>query len=250
VRRVTTSSLVIAGVGVAVLAATLSAGAIFLSGTDPADFWLAVADASLQLVVVGIFGALIAQWFKTAAAERDARERRVDYVRRLFERISESYADAKAVRRRLRGLGVRRAALELDDYTADAFNREMAALVEVQLVFERFKGELEVRGEMFPDEVLRDVLCNLGAIERYLNRLTDEWEANGLQIRRGGDVGVIRTMRPLQEFLRSPGRGSFNRLRDPLKAVLKACSDQLEASDPGRRRTRAAPSPASAGRGC
>lgn len=157
------------------------------------DTGVEAVKAGFQLLVVVLAGgavtAVLNLLVQTGEERRRQREtdqeerRRVnDAALELLRELIATYNRLKASRRLLRAAGLRRPAPEgsLSPAQCEELERQMRALVEIQLTFERIGREIGVRVEDRDRMAGRTGhAAELARMERYVNEVVEEWEDEG-----------------------------------------------------------------------
>jgi hypothetical protein len=193
VRRLYLAIAVAGAVAVGVFVAVYSA----LPAASQTQLAFEVGKAAVGVLPVALFGLLVNEVVKErdaervraererdaekshAARERDAERARAERdqdVRHEFRRRAiDAYSQTKAIRRALRGAGLRPdSRIALTPELLAVLDAQVSALGAAQLVFERLKREMESKTAPFRDRVgIREYLLEY---ERELAGVVHEWE--------------------------------------------------------------------------
>jgi hypothetical protein len=135
--------------------------------------------------------------------KREERQR-IDAYRAAFtDELWSAYHRVKAVRRTLNAYGF---GLESGAFTEKQcleYDRQMTHLDDAQLTLEKLKRNVEGQAELF-DKHADTIKKLMRDAERYVNRIIDDWEGQGLKVETGADRrSVMREHGHLSAFLSS-----------------------------------------------
>lgn len=161
-------------------------GISFADGKS-SDIGFEAAKAGLQLGVITVFGAAVAQGLKVLDVAREERGRLHEYRLTVFRDTVDAYNKVKTVRRTLRSLGfVRPDYGSLSATHIDGFQAQMGALNEAELAIEKIGREMEAQKDAFPNASAR--LEDLDTVKNYLKIVLKVWETQGVMIGRNEDA--------------------------------------------------------------
>lgn len=162
------------------------------------SLWLEVARASVGVVAVGVLGGALSYLWKQVSDRRTKESERREKLRVELMSLVALYNDVKAVRRRLRSLGLdlrkgpdqtHRSAGRLTQDQAHGFHEEMRLLNELQLGFEAKARQFGQTN--FLAEDTDKVVEHLGAVEEHLNNVLSLWEVEGWKVREGTSASLV-----------------------------------------------------------
>lgn len=164
---------------------------------DPEVFKL-----TYQFLLIVVLGSAVTVSFQAVAVARDAREKRRTMQREIHDALVQAYNDAKQARRLLR---------------ASVSSGEPHSVNNSRVVFRQYDKQLEAvsRAQLGIELVIRrirfnhtsfkrsdEIVGHLKTVEKYLNRVIDEWE----EVRRNSDTDppqvVVSELPALDDFLR------------------------------------------------
>lgn len=153
-----------------------------------------VFELTYQFLLIGVIGGALTIFYQSIQRQRDAREAERGLQRQLLMEVVEAYNGAKKVRRL-----VRANARVNDSIRAQPYDEQMKSLLEVQLAFESLKHQAEANAQLFPKN--SGVWSALDSIEKYLNKIVDEYERK-FSLFAGGQAKLpVAQFGELQEFI-------------------------------------------------
>jgi hypothetical protein len=153
-----------------------------------------VFELTYQFLLIGVVGGALTIFYQSIQRQRDAREAERGLQRQLLMEVVEAYNGAKKVRRL-----VRANARINDSIRAQPYDEQMRSLLEVQLTFESLKHQAEANPQLFPKN--SGVCAALDSIEKYLNKIVDEYEKK-FSLFAGGQAKLpAAQFDKLQEFI-------------------------------------------------
>jgi hypothetical protein len=204
-------------------------GLLFTSSSRRPAIWLDFAKAGVQLLVVGVIGALIAFLFRSFEADREDRRREREYRLGVFHDLIAAYNGVKAARRTLRAFGFRTpVSAPLNTDQVSEYRAQLRSLNDINLSLERVERELESRPTLFTSAggLQADVETAAG----YVHDLIEEWESEGFKITEGTEASQVEALDKLQEFL-GPAEGKGEQgiwnLSGQIERVQKKISPEL-----------------------
>ena len=199
------------------------------------ELWFEGAKAAIGVVPLAVFGLLVNDFVKRRdlKASHDDRDRdaararlgRDNAARHSFRREAiDAYNKSKAVRRALRGAGLRRdAGIDLSAEMLAHLDDQMRALGEAQLEFERLKREVQPASAPFREREKLEL--HLLSYEKDLAGVIHEWEARRPLLKPGAAAsdlgewpaysGFVATVRQL-----GPEPSSSEAFKDLERALL------------------------------
>lgn len=162
------------------------------------SLWLEVAKASIGVVAVGVLGGALSYLWKQVSDRRTEASERHEKLRAELVSLVSLYNDVKAVRRRLRSLGLdlkkgpeqgSRSAARVTEEQARGFHDEMLLLNGLQLGFEA-KARQFGQTNLLKEDTKR-VVTLIGGVEEHLNSVLSLWEQAGWTVREGTSASVV-----------------------------------------------------------
>jgi hypothetical protein len=209
------------------------------------DLWIDVGGAGLQVGVVAVLGtilSLIVGWLDhrrqgerkdledrreraERKLERDRQEqrRRDEFRLRIFNDLVAGYNQVKAIRRNLRGLGLRRPPGELNAPQAEGLRTQMSELSEAQLSFEALWRELKTNAAAFADP--DSIRPHIKTVEEYLHAIVKEWEKAGGAIWAGASGERVKDLARLQAFIGE--KTDFEAASTPMRKVQRLVREAI-----------------------
>lgn len=164
------------------------------------DLWSAVAGSAIDLVFIGFIGGLLTLAIQMQLDEQEDLRRLNDYRLRLLLDVVGAYNRTKGARRALRAAGFSEPkARKFQPWQIDQFRIQLAEINEAQLAIEKIGRELDVDlGELTDLQAIRDKIT---AVDKYLGRIIEGWEANGERLA-SGDKAALASQSTLAGFLK------------------------------------------------
>jgi hypothetical protein len=178
----------------------------------------------MQLLAVVVLGGVVTAAFRTLDARREGRreeaaedreeqrkiaaEKRADrrlldeYLGGLAGELIDAYLRIKAVRRKLRAIGLRPPVSgRLSPEQRDDYREQMDVLVDAQLALEKVKDDVDNQPPVFaPHGAL--ISKEIRRAEGYVNEVIKEWEDHNADFQSGSDLSaVMAPLGHLQSFL-------------------------------------------------
>jgi hypothetical protein len=221
------------------MAAVAAAVAAVAWTDEPNTLKYELAKIAMQVVAVAVLGglatvatAIFQESFKQQATRRDAfveeRRRQDDLLRDLLDETLTAYNRVKRIRRLLAA----QTADGTGQITLDVYDEQMSSLIDQQLEFEKFKR----RSPFIDDERLHTpALPNASVltdsyteIEKYLNRVIDEYESNRNLLLEHGELLPVGRFGKLAGFIGDAfNEGAADRIDKIIEALQGAIFQPL-----------------------
>jgi hypothetical protein len=197
----------------------------------PNTFAFEVAKAAVQILVVAVIGtvaALLLREFELRrreaaeelSKEEQRRQVRVQFLRTVLDGVLGSYHRVKGIRRRLFADTESSAGGSID---LNTYDDHMHALIEEQLQFEKFKRLAPVL------ELDKSVTASFEAkserVEKYLNRVLDEYKENRYRVAEAEGAVPIATLPRLAAFRRG---GDFTIVSGGVRSLVEVLETEIQ----------------------
>lgn len=218
----------VAAIGLVIALAVLGAALAWLPVERRADLVFELAKAAIASIPVIFVSVIVADLVRLRDAGRALSAQRDRDVQAFRMRAIDAYNDVKAIRRQLRGAGIRPdAALVFTSDLLDELDARMSDLSASQLAFEQLKREAAAKTTPFRNADA--VRSHLEAIEKYLNRVLKEWEDRRPTLKLGAQANELAAWVFFVDFVAAKDAA---RLPDNPKAAFDALeAEVLGAAD-------------------
>jgi hypothetical protein len=186
--------------GAALALAFIGLGAAFTSRAG--DLWFELAKTGMLLLAVEVLGGAVAAAYRALDDRREERRRIDDYLASLAGELIDAYHRIKAVRRRLRALGLRSPAsgtLSAEEYAV--LQAQMDTLIDAQLALEKVMREVEEQPPLFRPHHAA-IMESVDGAQSYVNDVIEDWEDHGKRLQVDADLAsVMPSLEQLEAFL-------------------------------------------------
>jgi hypothetical protein len=166
--------------GILIAAVSMLAG-LYIASDAKADLQKQLANTLIQFVVVLVFGAFVADWFKEREKNRRDQEQLAVFRDETRKRLGDCYQAAKRARCILRGAGFIPELCDgqrpVPECCLQPYRAQMEAVNEIQLDLEKIRQEIDSHRAAFsdPEGIIRRIQIMSGFLRKIVNEYEAQW---------------------------------------------------------------------------